>query len=94
VVQPPDHLEVLESGEVLVDGCVLAGEADLRAQRSAAASRTTSRPATRALPPSGLSSVARIRTAVVFPAPFGPRSPSTLPGRAAKSMPQSACTDP
>ncbi len=28
VVQPSDHLEVLEAGEVLVDGCELAGEAD------------------------------------------------------------------
>lgn len=28
VVQPPDHLEVLEPGEVLVDGGVLPGDAD------------------------------------------------------------------
>jgi hypothetical protein len=32
VVEPADHLEVLESGQVLVDGRVLAGEPDLRAQ--------------------------------------------------------------
>ena len=37
VVQPPDHLEVLEAGQVLVHGRILAREAD-RA-RSAAASR-------------------------------------------------------
>src|SRR5207253_207363 len=28
VVEPPDHLEVLEAGQVLVDGGVLAGEPD------------------------------------------------------------------
>ncbi len=33
-VQPPDHDEVLEAGEVLVDRRVLAGEPDLRAQRA------------------------------------------------------------
>ena len=33
VVQAADHLEVLEAGQVLVDGRVLAGEADLGAQR-------------------------------------------------------------
>src|SRR4051794_8500659 len=63
-------------------------------ERSAAASRTTSCPATRALPASGSSSVARMRTAVVFPAPLGPRRPSTLPVRAAKSTPHRARTDP
>ena len=78
VVEPPDHLEVLEAGQVLVDRRVLPGEPDLRAQRVRVAC-TTSSPATRALPPSGLSSVARIRTAVVLPAPFGPSRPSTVP---------------
>ena len=33
VVEAPDHLEVLEAGEVLVDRGVLAGEPDARAQR-------------------------------------------------------------
>ena len=32
VVEPADHLQVLEPGQVLVDGGVLAGEPDLRAQ--------------------------------------------------------------
>ena len=32
VVEPPDHLEVLEAGHVLVDGGVLARNADLSAQ--------------------------------------------------------------
>ena len=43
---------------------------------------------------SGFSSVARILTAVVLPAPFGPSSPSTLPVRAEKSTPHSARTEP
>src|SRR4051812_82391 len=47
-----------------------------------------------ARPASGRSSVARMRTAVVLPAPLGPRSPSTVPARAAKSTPHSACTEP
>src|SRR3984885_15423388 len=47
--------------------------------RTWCASRCTSYPQTRARPPSDRSSVARIRTAVVLPAPFGPSSPSTCP---------------
>ena len=47
--------------------------------RSSAASRTTSRPATRAVPASGFSSVVSTRTAVVLPAPLGPSRPSTVP---------------
>ena len=62
--------------------------------RSAAASRTTSWPAMRACPASGFSSVARIRTAVVLPAPLGPSRPRTLPCRAAKSTPHRARTEP
>jgi hypothetical protein len=38
--------------------------------------------------------VARTRTAVVFPAPFGPRSPNTVPGRTVKSIPESPTTSP
>src|SRR5215468_3736834 len=38
--------------------------------------------------------VARTRTAVVLPAPFGPSRPSTLPASAARSMPSSATTGP
>ncbi len=41
--------------------------------------RTTSNPPTVARPSSGRRSVARIRTAVVLPAPFGPRTPSRRP---------------
>ena len=91
VVEPADHLEVLEPGQVLVDGRVLAGEPDLR--RAARPRRlTTSRPATRALPPVGGSSVVRIRTAVVLPAPFGPSRPSTVPVSTCRSIPHSAST--
>ena len=50
-------------------------------RRTRSASATTSSPPTRALPPSGRSSVASTRTAVVLPAPFGPSTPSTVPGR-------------
>ena len=49
--------------------------------RTAAGSRATSRPKTCARPPSGNSSVARIRTSVVLPAPFGPSRPNTIPRR-------------
>ena len=51
---------------------------------------TTSWPQTVARPPSGRTSVARIRTAVVFPAPFGPSRPNTEPVRTNRSIPSSA----
>ena len=50
-------------------------------RRTPAGSRATSTPATSARPPSARSSVVRIRTAVVLPAPLGPSRPKTLPGR-------------
>ena len=62
--------------------------------RSRSASATTSSPATRADPPSGRSSVVRMRTAVVFPAPFGPRSPRTVPLGTSRSRPARAVTFP
>src|SRR6266511_200101 len=62
--------------------------------RTLSGSAHTSRPATTALPSSGSSSVVRMRTAVVFPAPFGPSSPSTVPCGTARSMPSSAVTLP
>ncbi len=91
VVQPADHLEVLPAGELVDDGRRLPGEPDDGA--TAAASCTTSCPSTPARPPSGCSSVVRMRTAVVLPAPFGPSSPSTLPRRTARSIPRSASPD-
>src|SRR5258706_9787570 len=51
---------------------------------------TTSSPATSARPLSGKSSVVRIRTAVVLPAPLGPRTPRTLPSSATRSSPSRA----
>ena len=44
-------------------------------RRTTSASATTSWPSTLARPPSGRSSVASTRTAVVFPAPFGSEQP-------------------
>src|SRR3954454_18798196 len=63
-------------------------------ERSCAASRTTSRPATRAVPASGERSVERMRTVVVLPAPLGPSTPRTVPGAASSSTPSSARTAP
>ncbi len=62
--------------------------------RSCSASSTTSMPSTVALPSSGCSRVVRMRTAVVFPAPLGPSSPSTVDGRTCRSMPRRASTLP
>ena len=62
--------------------------------RRASASRTTSKPATSARPPSGSSSVVRMRTPVVFPAPLGPSTLNTVPGATSKSSPFSAWTSP
>jgi hypothetical protein len=50
-------------------------------RRTPRRSPTTSNPATRAVPLSGRDSVARIRTVVVFPAPFAPSSENTVPSR-------------
>ena len=61
-------------------------------RRICCAWRTTSRPATVACPESGRRSVARIRTVVVFPAPFGPSKPSTVPSATVRSSPSRART--
>ena len=55
-------------------------------------SRST--PAIVARPASGFSSVDRIRTAVVLPAPLGPRTPCTVPSGTDRSMPARAVTSP
>jgi hypothetical protein len=54
----------------------------------------TSSPATLAVPSSGVSSVVRMRTAVVLPAPFGPSWPNTVPVSMPMSTPRSAWTSP
>ena len=56
VVEPADHVEVLEAGEVLVDRRVLAGQADLPAH-AAWRRDSTSMPGDLARPASGCSSV-------------------------------------
>src|SRR5205807_2354009 len=53
-------------------------------------SLTTSKPATVARPASGLSRVVKMRTAVVLPAPLGPRSASSEPSATCRSSPLSA----
>src|SRR4051812_12016758 len=62
--------------------------------RTALDSWTTSWPPTLAVPPSGRSRVARMRTTVVLPAPFGPSRPNTVPCRTARSTPSSAVVLP
>ena len=54
----------------------------------------TSIPATVAEPESGANNVARIRTVVVLPAPFGPSTPSTVPSSTSSESPSSARTEP
>ena len=63
-------------------------------RRTSCGCSATSKPATRARPWSGRSSVARTRTIVVFPAPLGPSSPSTPPAGSTRSTPSSAGTGP
>jgi ABC-type multidrug transport system ATPase subunit len=52
----------------------------------------TSKPFTSAVPASALSSVDRMRTIVVFPAPFDPRRAKMLPGATSKSTPWRTCS--
>ena len=50
-----------------------------------------SRPNRRARPPSARMRPRRMRSVVVFPAPFGPRNPTTCPGSTVRSSPVKAC---
>ena len=88
-----DQREVLAAGEVLVDRGVLAGEADAAPAPAAGPSRTST-PSTRAVPPSGRSSVVSMRTTVVLPAPLGPSRPSTVPSGTSNETPFTASTSP
>ena len=63
-------------------------------RRTAAGSASTSCPATRAVPRVGFVSVVIIRTVVVFPAPLGPSSPSTVPRGTAKLTSSTASVSP
>ena len=59
------------------------------AARTASGSLASSFPAIQAWPASGLLSVDRMRTVVVFPAPFGPSNEKTVPSLMSRSMPSS-----
>jgi hypothetical protein len=93
VVEAPDHLEVLVAGEVLVDGG-RSGPSPMWA-RSCGACFTTSKPAMRALPWSGLEQRGEdAHGRWSCRRPFGPSRPSTVPSCASRSMPSSATTSP
>ena len=92
VVELPYHLEILEAGQVLVDGGVLARDADPCAQpRSIREDVDAVDPGGT---PSGRRRVVRIRTAVVLPAPLGPSRPKTVPVSTVSSTPRRASTVP
>ena len=61
-------------------------------RRTASGCWTTSSPTTRAMPESGRDRVFRTFTVVDLPAPFGPRSPNTVPAGTANVRPSSART--
>ena len=58
--------------------------------RTSSPSVTTSKPATRAVPEVGGSSVVSMCTVVDLPAPLGPRKPYTSPGSTRRSIPSTA----
>src|SRR5712692_124626 len=62
--------------------------------RTVSGSFCTSTPLIRARPVSGASRVAKIRTRVVLPAPFGPSRPCTVPAGTLMSTPASALVSP
>ena len=63
-------------------------------RRTRAACVATSKPATRAEPPSARASVVSTLTAVDLPAPFGPSRPKIVPGATANVSPSRAWTSP
>ena len=63
-------------------------------RRTSVAWVRTSKPATVASPSSAVLRVVRIRTAVVLPAPLGPRTAVTVPTGTWRSMPARAVVDP
>src|SRR5207237_8947637 len=66
----------------------------IRRRICAALSGPTAMPATTAVPAVGEISVARIRTVVVLPAPFGPRNPNTSPPATLNDTPDTAVSPP
>src|SRR2546423_300744 len=63
-------------------------------RRTSSRSRTTSKPATRAVPPSGAASVHSMLRVVDLPAPLGPSNAKASPGATSMSMPPTAWTAP
>src|SRR5690349_6821954 len=63
-------------------------------QRAARGWRAVSMPQTSTRPASGLRRPATIETSDVLPAPFGPSSPSIVPGATSRSMPARATVAP
>jgi len=63
-------------------------------RRSLASWLAGGQPNTAAVPESAFASPSRIRTAVVFPAPFGPNRASSSPRSILKSIPRSASIAP
>ena len=92
-IQPPEQHEVLPPAEHLVDRGVLPDEPDPPPHARRVARHVDARRPPRARRPAR-SSVVRIRTAVVLPAPLGPSSPHTVPARTARSSPASASSAP
>src|SRR5215211_2193867 len=63
-------------------------------RRTSSRSRTTSWPATVAVPPVGVARVQSMLMVVVLPAPLGPRKPNTSPAATSKVTPRTASTWP
>ena len=62
--------------------------------RTAPGSRATSKPATVAVPPVGVSNVHSMRTVVDLPAPFGPKNAKISPRPTSRSTPSTAVNSP
>ncbi len=93
VAQLADQHQVLPAGEEPVQGGVLGGDAD-PASHLGRVRHDVDAGHPWPVPASGRARVVRIRTAVVFPAPFGPSSPRTVPAGTAKSTPPRASVSP
>ena len=92
VVELPDHLEVLEAGQVLVDGRVLAGEPDLGPQRRGVPDDVEAGDARAARV--GLEQRGEDPHRGGLARPVRAEQAEDAAGTAAKSTPQSARTDP
>src|ERR1044072_959045 len=90
VPQLRDENQALPSGEDLVAGSELSGEADRLPYVGTLPGDVEAVDGD--VPPSALSSVERILTTVVLPAPLEPSRAKMLPGATAKSTPR-GCSD-